>query len=123
MDVVRLVESETAKNTLRELFDVARRKEHFTDIEGQTVLNAIKKRNLLIHSYWDNHTNLLTTSGGRERVTDELYAIREYLRKANAIVTSLNDRYLADYHLSTEDLKEKAKEVWQPDTEDSGYVF
>lgn len=112
------MESETAKNTLRELFDVARRKEHFTDIERQIVLSAIKKRNLLIHSYWDERTNLLTTSEGRKRVADELYTIRDYLRKANAILTSLNDRYLADYRLSTEVLKEMANKVWQPYTEE-----
>jgi len=114
-DVIRLVESETAKNTLWELFDVAYRKEYFTDIERQAVLNAIKKRNLLIHSYWDKNTSLLATPDGREQVTNDLYATREYLRKANAIVISLNDRYLADYNLSTASLKEKANEAWQPE--------
>lgn len=117
-DVIKLIESETAKNTLRELFDAASRSEYFTDIEKRTVQNAIKKRNSLIHSYWDSQITNLSSPDGRARVVDDLYRARDIIRKANSILTSLNDRYLAEYNLSTEKLKEKANEAWQGDTEE-----
>lgn len=117
-DVIKLVESETAKNTLRELFDAASRSEYFTDIEKRTVQNAIKKRNSLIHSYWDSQITNLSSPDGRARVVDDLYRARDIIRKANSIVTSLNDRYLAEYNLNTEKLKEKANEAWQSDTDE-----
>ncbi len=118
VDVIKFVESETAKNTLRELFNAAIRSEYFTDLEKQTVLNAIKKRNSLIHSYWDSQVSALLSPEGRARVVDDLYRARDIIRKANSIVTSLNDRYLAEQNLSTDELKERANEAWQADTEE-----
>lgn len=122
LDVIRSVESETAFNTLRKLFEKARQKEDFNDIQAQVVLNAIKKRNQLIHTYWDKQVSLLSTKLGREKIKDDLYRVRDDLVKANKIVVSLNDRYLKHYRmgtnrLSTTKLKELADQAWQGDDE------
>ena len=122
-DVIRLVESETATSTLRDLFEKARQREYFTDIEARVVLNAIKQRNLLIHNYWDKQVFLLANKKGRGQVKDDLYRIRDYLVKANAIVISLNDHYLKQYSigaesLNTEGLKKRADEAWQNDNDE-----
>jgi hypothetical protein len=113
MDIVRFVESETARDTLRRLFDKAKEKEYFTSAEHKKINRAIELRNFLVHGYWDKHALLLSKRDGRQWITEDLEDARDSLHEANGIVTSLCDKYLAEHGLSMESVKRMANSTWE----------
>lgn len=113
MHILRLVESETAMDTLRQLFNAAREREYFTGAEVKSIDRAIKRRNFIIHSYWHKHTMLLSTAKGRAWLCDDLQHARAVMRDANGIVNSLCDRYWEQYGMSTKALNELIGALWE----------
>lgn len=106
------------QKSLNTLFGDLLRIEYITEAEKKTIRRAIKDRNVLVHSYW-GEKNILATlfTDGRAWLIDDLGQRRERCGKANDIVSSIIERYLARYGTSVEALAAPLLEQWRNDAE------
>jgi hypothetical protein len=80
--------------TLRPLFEDVLRVEYVTGAEQKVVWEAVRNRNTLVHSYWDEEHVLATlTPRGRTWLVANLRQHYKRCRKADAIISSMIDRY------------------------------
>jgi hypothetical protein len=86
---VRYIEDQTARDTLRKLFQKVGEKEYFTPREQERLYGAIGLRNFIVHGYWDKHTLTMATKEGRAWLVTDLQKAGNVLHEANTIVTSL----------------------------------
>jgi len=99
-----------SSQTLGELFRTVRKKEFFTSAERKSVHKAIKQRNQLVHTYLVDKAEFFLGTGGRAKLMEDLEKKRTNIRKANAIIDTMIDRYLQEHGTSIEDLHN----FWEP---------
>ena len=102
------IEENTKQYTLNKLFRFAQEKEYFTSREKFIIIKANQDRNYIIHNFWDDQDNLLSipTKEGRIKIINKLFEYSKSFREADRITVSLIDRYLVEYNLSTDLLKQ-----------------
>lgn len=109
------VETETSQYTLNKIFRLAQEKEYFKSKEITMLIQANKIRNNVIHSYWNDGSNVnkIMTPEGRLSLKLDLEKISSELWRANQIVVRLIDRYLIELGLTTEILKSIASNIYE----------
>lgn len=115
---VQPIETETMRMNLRSLFEYLKNKEYFTDKEHKTIINAIRKRNYLIHECFSNNRFSGLSSEGRNNSLDEITEIREELNSAREIIESLAERYLVEFGLSVDKLVNMVELMYEDDDQD-----
>jgi hypothetical protein len=118
MKHVRSIETETMRTNLRSLFEILKKREYLTDKEHKIIVNAIRKRNYLIHECFSHKRNSSLTSEGRKNTLKEIRGIREELNSAREIIESLADRYLVEFGLTMEIIIQKAETMYEEDNHD-----
>ena len=93
-----------AEKTLGELWHAVKKSEYVTQAEQKQIRKAIKERNMLVHSYLVDKGELLLTPKGREEMLADIRRIQKSFRKADEIVESLVDRYLAEHDVDLEEV-------------------
>ena len=111
--VLAPLDSKDALKTLGDLFREARDKEYFTEAERKKINNSIRDRNILIHSYWDKHLEIMNKPEGRHQVCRHLDEIQEMLKSSTEIINSLIDKKLEEYGLSLEEISSIASQEWE----------
>jgi hypothetical protein len=107
-----------SNKTLGPLFNEALKVEYITEPEKKIIWSAIRDRNILVHSYWDaKHTLASLTPEGREWLISDLLQRKEHCRKADDIISSLIDQYLAKYGTSIDSISTPVFEQWVNDVE------
>jgi hypothetical protein len=117
--VVEGLSSNDADKTLGELWHAVKKSEYVTRAEQKKIRKAIKKRNILVHSYLIDKSELLLTREGRAEMLADLRRIQESLRYADEIVESLVDRYLVEHDADLEEITKQLDSLW---IEDGGPV-
>ena len=102
------IEESTKKYTLNKLFRFAQEKEYFTSREKSILIKANQDRNYIIHNFWNDQDNLLSiqTKKGKIKIINKLLKYSKSFWEADKITVSLIDKYLAEYNLSTDLLKQ-----------------
>ena len=118
MNHMQSIETETMRTNLRSLFEILKKREYLTDKEHKIIVNAIRKRNYLIHECFSPIRHSSLTSEGRKSSLKEIREIREELNSAREIIESLADRYLVEFGLSTEILIQKPETMYEEDDHD-----
>lgn len=121
-EAVGYIETETARNTLRDLFGAAKRKEYFTAAEIATINAAIRRRNFLIHEFFAQGGTDTLTPSGRKAALIELQSIRDQLNSARVIVEALAERYLLEFGLTMETLAAAAQTLVTSSSEDDDLI-
>jgi hypothetical protein len=112
------IDSSEPPKTLGTLFNEVLAAEYITDAERRFVWAAVRDRNVLVHSYWDEkHTLATLTPKGREWIIADLLERKKRCRRADEIISSLVDRYLAAYGTSISEISAPLFETWQNDNE------
>lgn len=104
-----------AEKTLGELWHAVKKSEYVTRAEQKQIRKAIKERNVLVHSYLVDKGELLLTPKGREEMLVDIRRIQNLLRKADEIVESLVDRYLAEYQVDLDEITRQLDTLWIDD--------
>lgn len=113
-DAIGEIESETMREAVFALFNLARKFEYFTSNEEKRVKRAIWDRNFLIHELWDRNAASIATPEGRQKVLKKIEAIHSQLKSASDIINDLSNRYLAECGLSVDQIKELAMQQYTP---------
>jgi hypothetical protein len=103
---ISTIEADTFREALFALFGRARKAAYFKAKEERQLREAIKKRNYLIHEYWDKNAMMLLIPEGRASIIADLEAITKLIRAADLTIVSFIDRYLAHHGMSTKMIKE-----------------
>ena len=106
-----------AEKTLGELWHAVKKSEYVTRAEQKKIRKAIKERNILVHSYLIDKGELLLTPEGRAEMLVDIRRMQESLRKADEIVESLVDRYLAEHDADLEEITKQLDSLWIEDGE------
>jgi uncharacterized protein YutE (UPF0331/DUF86 family) len=104
-----------AEKTLGELWHAVKKSEYVTRAEQKKIRKAIKERNMLVHSYLVDKGELLLTPEGRTEMLRDIRRIQNLLRKADEIVESLVDRYLAEHDVDLEEITRQLDTLWIDD--------
>jgi len=112
------IDNKKAHKTLGTLFNDALKLEYITEQEKKIIWLAIKDRNVLVHTYWDDkHITATLKPKGREWLINDLLQRKEHCNKADSIITSLINQYLTKYGTSIDALSAPVVEQWQNDVE------
>lgn len=122
-EAVGYIETETARDTLRDLFSAAQRKEYFTEAEIAKINAAVRKRNFLIHEFFAHAGTDTLTPSGRKAALVELQSIRDQLNRAREILEALAERYLLEFGLTVETLVAAAQTLATSSSEDDDLIL
>jgi hypothetical protein len=104
-----------AEKTLGELWHAVKKSEYVTRAEQKQIRKAIKERNMLVHSYLVDKSELLLTPKGRDEMLADIKRIQILFRKADEIVESLVDRYLAEHEVDLDEITRELDTLWIDD--------
>ena len=104
-----------ADKTLGELWHAVKKSEYVTRAEQKQIRKAIKERNMLVHSYLVDKGELLLTPKGRDEILTDIRRIQNLFRKADEIVESLVDRYLAEHDVDLDEITRQLDTLWIDD--------
>ena len=104
-----------AEKTLGELWHAVKKSEYVTRAEQKKIRKAIKERNILVHSYLVDKSELLLTPEGRAEMLADIKRVQNLLRKADEIVESLVDRYLAEHDVDLDEITKQLDTLWIQD--------
>jgi hypothetical protein len=104
-----------AEKTLGELWHAVKKSEYVTRAEQKQIRKAIKERNMLVHSYLVDKSELLLTPKGRDEMLADIKRIQNLFRKADEIVESLVDRYLAEHEVDLDEITRELDTLWIDD--------
>jgi len=107
--------SKDAEKTLGELWHAVKKSEYLTRAEQKQIRKAIKERNILVHSYLVDKSELLLTPEGRKEMLKDIRRVRNLLRKADDIIESLVDRYLAEHEVDLDEITRQLDTLWIED--------
>ncbi len=107
--------SNQAEKTLGELWHAVKKSEYVTRAEQKKIRKAIKERNVLVHSYLIDKSELLLTPAGRAEMLADIRRMQKSLRKADEIVESLVDRYLVEHDADLEEITKQLDSLWVED--------
>lgn len=104
-----------AEKTLGELWYAVKKSEYVTRAEQKQIRKAIKERNMLVHNYLVDKSESLLTPKGRDEMLADIRRIQNLLRKADEIVESLVDRYLAEHEVDLDVIAKELDSLWIDD--------
>lgn len=104
-----------AEKTLGELWHAVKKSEYLTRAEQKKIRKAIKERNILVHSFLVDKGEQLITPEGRAEVLAEIRRMQASLWKADEIVESLVDRYLAEHDADLDEITRQLDSLWIQD--------
>ncbi|NIS07135.1 MAG: DUF86 domain-containing protein [Gammaproteobacteria bacterium] len=107
--------SKDAEKTLGELWHAVKKSEYLTRAEQKQIRKAIKERNILVHSYLVDKSELLLTPEGRKEMLKDIRRVQNLLRKADDIIESLVDRYLAEHEVDLDEITRQLDTLWIED--------
>ncbi|TAL27606.1 MAG: hypothetical protein EPN97_17220 [Alphaproteobacteria bacterium] len=105
------IEKETHRKVLGVLFYETEAVKHFSADERKIVIPAIEARNHIMHGFWDENIKLFLMPEGTNQIVMKLDALRSTIKQADEIVVARIDQLWAQYGLSTETFKMKAKQI------------
>ncbi len=92
-----------------------KKSEYLTRAEQKQIRKAIKERNILVHSYLVDKSELLLTPEGRKEMLKDIRRVQNLLRKADDIIESLVDRYLAEHEVDLDEITRQLDTLWIED--------
>ena len=93
------------KKSLGSIFSDALKVEYITEKEKKMIWEAVRTRNILAHSYWGEKQILASLKPkGREWLVGDLFECKAKCQKADKIIESLINQYLAQYGVTVESL-------------------
>jgi hypothetical protein len=99
---------------LGKMFDEAKRREYFNDIEAQKVKKAIRTRNHLVHCFWNERVVLeVTSTAGRKKMIVTLNEIFKIISDGTDVVNSFINNYLSDYGLNLDVFGKLSEQNWE----------
>lgn len=112
---VERLSTKNAEQTLGELWHAVKKSEYLTKPEQNAIRKAIKERNVLVHSYFMDKGESLLTEEGRSEMIGEIRGMQASLMKADEIVESLVDRYLAEHDVDVDEIMKQLDSLWSDD--------
>jgi hypothetical protein len=110
------IDSPTAFHKLGRILDTVHDFQHLTDAERKIIQTGLRKRNFLVHSYWQGNRVIDTVSPeGRAKVLAELEQLGEQCGRAAQLVESFIDQHLARAGTSLGELSRALATKWKND--------